>query len=48
MITWHQWALLYRAKCITEIPGCKLPKQICLVSDEIWGVGIIQAFAKMA
>jgi len=41
MITRHQWALLYRAKCITEIPQHKSPKQICLVLGEIWGVGII-------
>ena len=38
MITWHQWALLYRAKCITEIPQRKSTKQICLVLDKIWGV----------
>ena len=42
MITGHQWALLYRAKCITEIPQRKPPKQICLVWCEIWGVGIIK------
>lgn len=45
MITWHQWALLYRAKCITEIPENKSPKHICLVSSEIWGVGIISEAA---
>ena len=41
MITGHQWELLYRAKCITEIPQHKSPKQICLVLGKIWGVGII-------
>ena len=40
MITGHQRALLYRAKCITEIPQRKFPKQICLALSEIWGVGI--------
>ena len=43
MITWHQWAVSYRAKCITEIPQSKSPKQICLASGEIWGVGIMHS-----
>ena len=40
MITWPQRAVSYRAKCITEIPQSKSPKQICLVLGEIWGVGV--------